>query len=106
MSKFQCGFKGYSTQHCLLLMLEKWKLNEDNNETFGALSADLSKAFDCLSQNLLIAELRSYDLSLSQNLLIAELRSYDLSLTSPRLLSDYLSNRKQQIKVENVFSKW
>ena len=90
MSKFQCGFKGYSTQHCLLLMLEKWKLNEDNNETFGALSADLSKAFDCLSQNLLIAELRSYD----------------LSLTCPRLLSDYLSNRKQQIKVENVFSKW
>ena len=90
MSKFQCGFKGYSTQHCLLLMLEKWKLNEDNNETFGARSADLSKAFDCLSQNLLIAELRSYD----------------LSLTSPRLLSDYLSNRKQQIKVENVFSKW
>ena len=90
MSKFQCGFKGYSTQHCLLLMLEKWKLNEDNNETFGALSADLSKAFDCLSKDLLIAELRSYD----------------LSLTSPRLLSDYLSNRKQQIKVENVFSKW
>ena len=90
MSKFQCGFKDYSTQYCLLLMYEKWKLNEDNNETFGALSADLSKAFDCLSQNLLIAELRSYD----------------LSLTSPRLLSDYLSNRKQQIKVENVFSKW
>ena len=27
LSKFQCGFrKGYTTQHCLLLMLEKWNL--------------------------------------------------------------------------------
>ena len=33
LSKFQRGFtKGYSTQHCLLLMLEKWKLAVDNNE--------------------------------------------------------------------------
>ena len=27
-------------------------------------------------------------------------------LTLQRMLSDYLSNRKQRIKVENVFSKW
>ena len=34
LSKFQCGFKnGYSTQNCLLLMLEKWKLAVNNNET-------------------------------------------------------------------------
>ena len=33
-----------------------------------------------------------------------KLNSYGLSLTS--LLSDHLSNRKQWIKVENVFSKW
>ena len=32
LSKFQCGFrKGFSTQHRLLLMLEKWKLAVDNN---------------------------------------------------------------------------
>ena len=43
---------------------------------------------------------------LSRDLLIAKLHSYGLSLTSIRLLSDYLSNRKQRIKVENVFSKW
>ena len=99
LSKFQCGFrKGCSTQHCLLLMLEKWKLAVDNNEAFGALLTDLSKAFDCLSHDLIIAKLHSYGLSLTLLLL--------LSLTSLRLLSDYLSNRKQRIKVENVFSKW
>ena len=32
-----------------------------------------------------------------------KLHSYGLSLTSLRLLSDYLSNRKQRIKVENIF---
>ena len=90
LSKFQCGFrKGYSTQHCLLLMLEKWKLTVDNNEVFRALLTDISKAFDCLSHDLLIAKLYSYG----------------LSLTSLRLLSDYLLNRKQRTKVENVFSK-
>ena len=31
---------------------------------------------------------------------------YGLSLTSLWLLSDYLSNYKQRIKVGNVFSKW
>ena len=36
-----------------------------------------------------------------------KLNSYGLSLTSlTSLLSDHLSDRKQWIKVENVFSKW
>ena len=70
-------------------MLKKWKLAVDKNEAFGALSTDLPKAFDCLSHNLLIAKLHSYG----------------LSSASLRLLSDYLSNRKQIIKVENAFSK-
>ena len=76
-------------------MLEKWKLAVDNNEAFGALLIDLSKAFDCLSHDLLIAKLHS---PRSPRLLTFS--------TSPRLLSDCLSNRKQRIKVENVFSKW
>ena len=65
LSEFQCGFRdGYSTQHCLLLKLEKWKLAVDNNEAFGALLTNLSKAFDCLSHDLLIVKLHSYGLSL------------------------------------------
>ena len=38
LSKFRCGFhKGFSTRHCLLLMLEKWKRAVDNNKAFGEL---------------------------------------------------------------------
>ena len=37
LSKFQCGFrKGYSPQHCLLLMIDKWKKAVDNHKVFGA----------------------------------------------------------------------
>ena len=43
LSKFQCGFrKGYSAQHCLLAMLEKWKSVVDNKRNVGALLTDLS----------------------------------------------------------------
>ena len=40
--KFQCGFrKGFSAQHCLLSLLEKWKSVVDNKRNFGALLTDL-----------------------------------------------------------------
>ena len=65
LSKFQFGFrKGYGTQHCLLLMLEIWKEATDNNKTFGALLTDLSKVFDCLSHDLLIANLHAYGIDI------------------------------------------
>ena len=36
LSKFQCGFKkGYSPQHCLLLMIDKWKKAVDNHKVLG-----------------------------------------------------------------------
>ena len=61
-NSFQCGFrKDFSTQHCLLLMLEKWKRAVDNNKVFGALLTDLSKSFDCISHDLLIAKLKLMD---------------------------------------------
>ena len=41
------GFrKGFSGQHSLLSMLEKWKSAKDNKKVFGALLTDLSEAFD------------------------------------------------------------
>ena len=53
LSKYQCGFrKGFSAQHSLLSILEKWKSAVDNKKVFGALLTDLSKAFDCLSHDL------------------------------------------------------
>ena len=36
LSKYQCGFrKGFSPQHSLLSMLEKWKSAVDNKKVFG-----------------------------------------------------------------------
>ena len=41
-------------------MLEKWKKALDNHNVAGALLTDLSKAFDCLNHELLIAKLAAY----------------------------------------------
>ena len=60
----QCGFrKGYSAQHCLLVMIEKFKEAIDRGNEFGALLTDLSKAFDCTNHPLLIAKLYSYSVT-------------------------------------------
>ena len=65
LSKQQCGFrKGCSTQYCLLVMLEKWKNGVNKGKCFGALLMDLSKAFDFLSHELLIAKLHAYGFDL------------------------------------------
>ena len=62
-SKFQYGFqKCFSTHHCLLLITKKWKEAVDNKKVFGALLTGLSKTFDCISHDLLIAKLQAYRL--------------------------------------------
>ena len=91
LSKNQCGFrKGYSTQHCLLFMLEKWKYAVDNGKVFGILLTDLSKAFDCLSHELLIAELHAYG----------------FSILALRVIYSYLENTKQRTKINSSYSSW
>ena len=65
LSKFQCGFrKGYCSQHSLLLMIDKWRKALNGNKVFGAVLTDLSKAFDYICHDLLIAKLNAYGLSL------------------------------------------
>ena len=77
--KFQCSFrKGYSAQHCLLAMIEKWKTAVDNGGVFAALLTDLSKAFDCIPHDLIIAKLAAY--------------GFDTNAL--KLIHNYLSNRK------------
>ena len=91
LSKFQCGFRrGYSTQHCLLAMLEKWKSSVDKGKSFGALLTDLSKAIDCLSHELLLAKLHSYG----------------FSITALKLIHSYLTNRWQRTKINMSYSSW
>ena len=60
-----CVWKGFSTQQCLLAMLEKWKRSVNNRKIFGALLTDLSKAFGCLDHELLIAKRNPYGFSLT-----------------------------------------
>ena len=66
LSKYQCGFrKGYSTQYCLLAMLEKWKSAVDKGKSFGALLTDLCKTFGCLSHERLLAKLHACGFSIA-----------------------------------------
>ena len=61
LSPYLCGFrKGYSTQYCLAVMLERFKKAIDKKDKFGALLTDLSKAFDCLNHELLIAKMHAF----------------------------------------------
>ena len=83
LSDQQCGSrKRYSTQHCLLNLLQKWKNFVDKGKYFGALLTDLSKAFDFLDHELLTAKLSAYG----------------FSLPALRLIHDFLSNRKNNRK--------
>ena len=52
--------KAYGTQHVLVRMLEDWKTKLDNDFTVRAILMDLSKAFDCIPHDLLIAKLHAY----------------------------------------------
>ena len=55
-SKNQRGFrKGFRAHHRLLKFLKQWKKSIDQGLIFAALLTDLSKAFDCLSHELLVA---------------------------------------------------
>ena len=69
-------------------MLERWKKALDNRKIAGALLTDLSKAFDCLNHELLIAKLEAYGFHHS-------------ALT---YIFSYLSDRKQRTKVNKFLS--
>ena len=65
-SKYQCGFRqGLSAQYCLISLIEKSKKSVDKGKTFDSLLTNLSKAFDCLPHDLIIAKLNAYGFSLS-----------------------------------------
>ena len=56
--------KNYSTQHVLLRLVEEWKEKLDMNYLVGAILMDLSKAFDCVPHDLIIAKLYAYGFDL------------------------------------------
>ena len=59
-SKYQCGFrKGFSAHQCLIAMIEKWRQSLDSGGQVAEVLTDLSKAFDCIDHELLIARLNT-----------------------------------------------
>ena len=65
LSKFWFGFRnGYSIQDCLLPMVENCKKALDQGNEYGALLTDLSKAFDCLPHDPIVAKLHAYGFSI------------------------------------------
>ena len=57
LSPFLCGIhKKYSTQHALLRFVECITKSLDSGEIVGAVLMNLSKAFDCLNHDLLLAK--------------------------------------------------
>ena len=89
LSSYLCGYrKGYCAQYAILTLLEKWRISLDNKGYGGAILLDLSKAFDTINHDLLIAKLNAYGFSHS----------------SQSLLYSYLSNRWQRRKINYTFS--
>ena len=91
LSPYLCGYrKGFSTQQALISLLEKWKIVLDRKGYAGAILMDLSKAFDTLNHDLLLAKLYAYG----------------FSEESLKLINRYLTNRWQRTKVNISFSSW
>ena len=62
----------------------------DKGKAFGVLLTDLSKAFDCLSHELIIAKLNAYGFSLS----------------ALKLMQSYVEERKQRTKINQAYNSW
>ena len=65
------------------MVVDKWG-------AFGALLTDLSNVSDCITHDLIIAKLEAYG----------------FQIDTLRLVYDYLSNRKQRVKLNETFSSW
>jgi hypothetical protein len=86
-----CGFrKNHSTQHALYRLLNSWQSSLDDGKLVGTILMDLSKAYDCLPHDLLIAKLAAYG----------------VDFDSLSLLYDYLSKRFHRVKVGIGSSEW
>ena len=91
LSEHLCGYReGYSAHHALISMLEKWRKALDQRGYAAAILMDLSKAFDCMNHELLLAKLNAYGCDRG----------------TLETLEHYLKNRWQRVKVNSAFSEW
>ena len=86
---YLCGYrKGFNSQYALISLIERWRKSLDNKSYGGAVLMDLSKVFDTLNHDLLIAKLNEY--------------GFDIKTL--KLLHSYLTKRWQRTKVNSSFS--
>ena len=89
INRSQHGFRtGHSTATCLLEMTENIYKGIDEGKMTGVASLDLSKAFDTIDHNILLVKLVKY-IGKGQAL---------------ELISDYIKNRRQIVKIGNCTS--
>ena len=89
LSEFVAAYrKSYSSSHFLIRLVENWKKELDNKKHIGAILIDLSKAFDCIPHELLIAKMDVHGFS-------------ENALT---LFFSYLKRRKQSVQINNTYS--
>ena len=74
----------------LLNFLQTCKASLDKKELAGAILMDLSKAFDCIDHNLLIAKLAAYG----------------LDWDALKLIKNYLKKRRQRVKINGLYSTY
>ena len=89
-SKLSAYREKYSCCNVITQCVEDWRLSLDNSEKVGCVAMDLSRAFD----------------SIPHGLLVAKLFSYGVSNNACHLIRNYLSNRKQRVKIGNTRSEW
>ena len=82
--------KHHGCDTAVLSLTELWKQKLDDHNIIGKVSMDLSKAFDTLPPDLMVLKLKQYQID-------------DKII---ELIKDYLSNRRQRVKLGNVHSTW
>ena len=90
-SQYLCGFRrGYSTQYALFNLVHSWQKCLASSGKIGAVLMDLSKAYDCLRHDLLLAKLEAYG----------------LGYKSLRFIHSYLTHRKIRVRISSSISEW
>ena len=85
------GFlRGHSCCTALLKLTEDWRLALDSKKDVGVIAVDLSKAFD----------------SICHNLLLAKLGAYDCQDSAIGLIQSYFTDRFQRVNCNGSSSDW
>ena len=86
-----CVFRhGHGTQHALFRLLKAWQKELDESDYSATALMDLSKAYDYLAHDLIIAKFEAYG----------------CNNISFKLFHSYFSNRKQRVKIGSAINEW